>query len=184
MLKNKFKFKLQGICILLFFCSSCMNDANMDVINFVSNPVSIPLGQLDNTFCQLSADSIIDTKEYLIVNYIDSLDCHSCKMSKFAKYERLYGNDTALENTGIIYIVRTPVGTEQFLYETFCKSKINGLVFFDTNDTFLHANPLLPKSNMYHSFVINKFGDILLVGDPFKNDKMKNLLLKVVGREK
>ena len=45
-------------------------------------------------------------------------------------------------------------------------------------------NPHIPQENIYHTFVIDKNGKVLLVGNPFQNDKMTALLNKILVSKK
>ena len=54
----------------------------------------------------------------------------------------------------------------------------------DTCNAFIQANPTFPVSFAFRTFVMRKDGKVLLVGDPFKNEKMEQLFLKVIDKEK
>jgi hypothetical protein len=50
--------------------------------------------------------------------------------------------------------------------------------------SFRRANPHIPDDPLFHTFVLNEQDSVVLVGDPFKNEKMEKLLLKVIEKEK
>lgn len=47
----------------------------------------------------------------------------------------------------------------------------------------MEANPQIPDNEMFHTFVINKEGKVLMVGNPFANEKMEALFKKVIAKE-
>ena len=57
-------------------------------------------------------------------------------------------------------------------------------VYLDTCNAFLEDNPEFPQNELFHSFMINDEGKVLMVGDPFKNEKMLSLFRNVISKEK
>jgi len=51
-------------------------------------------------------------------------------------------------------------------------------------DAFIKENPHIPLKGIYHTFLLDENDSVILVGDPFKNEKMEKLLQKVIEREK
>lgn len=176
--------KLASTCVL--FLLGCTNSSHIDefVQTLVSRPIKIPYEQLDMRPCSHFSDTIFSDKSLRIINYIDSLDCQSCKMLGYVRYEKLYGTDKRFSDVEFVYIINTTVESEEFLYETLCNSRVEGVVFFDTCQAFILANPQIPKNPLFHTFVLNDKDSVLLVGDPFKSEKMEQLFLKVIDNEK
>ncbi|MDE5981041.1 MAG: hypothetical protein K2G61_03675 [Bacteroidaceae bacterium] len=48
------------------------------------------------------------------------------------------------------------------------------------NGSFSSANPHLPSSPLLHSFLLNKENKVIVVGNPARNDKVKELMLNTV----
>lgn len=83
-----------------------------------------------------------------------------------------------------VYIIKTESNFSDFIYAQLCKARIEGVVYLDTCNAFRRANPHIPDNPLFHTFVLNEQDSVVLVGDPFKNEKMERLLLKVIEREK
>ena len=49
---------------------------------------------------------------------------------------------------------------------------------------FYIINPHIPDNEMFHTFVINNEGKVLMVGNPFANEKMEALFKKVIANER
>jgi hypothetical protein len=108
-------------------------------------------------------------------------ECTRCKMKELSLIEQ---NKTKNYNQiKTKYIVPCKQKEIKNLYKLFCDYKIDGEIYFDTCNAFLSANPQIPDNEMYHTFVINNKGNVLLVGDPFKNEKMEALFKKVIANE-
>ncbi len=61
---------------------------------------------------------------------------------------------------------------------------LRNAIYIDTCNAFLDANPQIPDNEMFHTFVINKDGKVLMVGNPFANEKMEALFKKVIAKER
>ena len=56
-------------------------------------------------------------------------------------------------------------------------------MYLDTSNVFLEANPQIPDNELLHTLVINNDGMVLMVGNPFQNEKMEALFKKVIANE-
>ena len=57
-------------------------------------------------------------------------------------------------------------------------------MFIGTCNAFLCDNPQIPDNELFHTFVINNGGNVLMVGNPFQNEKMEALFKKVIANER
>lgn len=53
-------------------------------------------------------------------------------------------------------------------------------VYLDVNGCFLKKNDFIPREPIFHVFLTNKKGNILLVGDPLKSKKVERLFYKIL----
>lgn len=51
-------------------------------------------------------------------------------------------------------------------------------VYIDTSYEFRKLNPSMLIDNKYHSFLLGENNEILFVGSPIKNEKVKNIYKK------
>ena len=79
-----------------------------------------------------------------------------------------------------VYVINASSQNFQKAKKRLQSLRIGGSVYLDTCNAFRHANPDFPENKMFHSFVLNRDGKIILVGNPFQNDKMHELLMKIV----
>ena len=57
-------------------------------------------------------------------------------------------------------------------------------MYIDTCNAFLSANPQFPSSPLLRTFVMDRKGTVLLVGNPFNGDRMKSMLDKIVDNKR
>lgn len=49
---------------------------------------------------------------------------------------------------------------------------------------FASANPHLPPSSILHSFLLNEKNEVVVVGNPARNNKVKELMLNTMKSQK
>lgn len=166
---------LPSLCL-----TSCRNDIEKAIREFSSQKISLPYDVLDKQVCSPFADTITDNKTLRLVNFIDTMQCHSCEMNRLIEYERLNMSRPELERLEFVYIVNTPSThikrTNQLLHSL----RVGGSVYLDTCNAFRKENPNFPNNKLFYSFVLNREGNVVLVGNPFQNERMEKLLMKVL----
>ena len=162
----------------------CTNRFDKDLEAFVKEPIHIPYQTMDKRVCSIYTDTLSSEKMLRIVNYIDTLDCSTCALSRLAAVEKEKKDLDELKAVGFVYVIETDTEKAENVYFAFCNARIEGAVYLDTCHAFLRANPHIPDDPLFHTFVLNEQDSVVLVGDPFKNEKMEKLLLKVIEKEK
>lgn len=114
-----------------------------------------------------------------IINYYDENHCSECAIQEIALNE--INNTEKYCNCEFVYVFETHKKDTYKLYNKARDSGIKGTVYIDTCKSFRNANPHIPDKGIYHTFVINKNGKVLMVGNPFQNEKMETLLKKVLN---
>lgn len=119
-----------------------------------------------------------NSKPKLIV-FVDSTSCSSCFLGQLPNYEGI--NDTLSHHDGEMIVVLHPQKARiqeiesRLDYETFPFWCI-----LDTTGEFQMLNPGIPNNPLLHTFTINAYGNIILVGDPTKNMRIRDLLFEDV----
>lgn len=169
---------------IAFFVTGCNRLSNREIENFSKTPITIPYKDLDKINNSKDTNSLSSTIVLRIVNYIDALGCSVCTISRMADVEKDKRNQDELKNVEFVYIVETKIKKKNDVYRMFHNVCIEGNVYIDTCCSFRRANPHIPDDPLFHTFVLNEQDSVVLVGDPFKNEKMEKLLLKVIEKEK
>lgn len=169
---------------VLVFVSCTTNSIEKQSVEFADKRVMIPFNQLDKRVCSLFADTLLSNKLLRLVKYIKMDGCTPCEISAMMTMERQNIRRGDLKEVGFMYIVETSSREKDFVYAQLCKARIEGAVYLDTCHAFRKANPYVPDNPLFHTFVLNEQDSVVLVGNPFKNEKMEKLLLKVIEKEK
>jgi len=180
------KMFVKGILVFIIVALTticCQNHSENDEVNFIKKlKVSIPHSKLYKVKCsQYEFDNNSDAS---IVHIIDEYGCTGCKISELARVEKT--QEMLFESKIIrsVYIVSAPTEDFDAARALLKKYRLRSLTYIDTCNAFLSANPHIPDNEMFHTFVINNEGKVLMVGNPFANEKMETLFKKVIANER
>lgn len=162
------------------FCLSSLMGCNREKRQVESNlermksePISLCLDQME---CRLNPLSGKENKTYRMVVYVDSAECSSCALSKLRFWNPLI-KETREKKVDIDYIfILAP--KKETMDDVNMELEITDLqssIYLDTAYIFMKQNVVIPKEKKYHSFLLNKKGYTIFVGDPIKNKKIKNV---------
>lgn len=175
---NKIKILFILTSLLLGACTSNIDN---ELKLFLQMRIHVPYEKLERRICSLYPDTVRSYQVY-IIKYIDSYSCGTCMASTIANKETKYFDK--YENVCFMYIIKTTTKEKEQVYRDLCSKRVRGSVFLDTENALLKSNPNFPDNSLFHTFVINNNGEVLMVGDPFLNDRMEALFNKVIENEK
>lgn len=181
-MKNNLVFIIILCCYLSVSCNA--RKIPEDVEHFYNSKVVIPYDKLERKKCSLFADSSFVSSKYKIVNYIDEFGCTTCKISKLSKLEKQSSTISWMKNIPFVYIVNVTDDNVDMIYSMLCNTRIEGYVYFDSNNIFKKNNPSFPKAEIFNTFVLNDNNEVVFVGSPLKNQKTLDLFYSVVNNDK
>ena len=184
-MSNQLKLLLfVSYCMFLFVVTSCVrsDEIKKQASEFVSHPIHIPYDQLEKRYCSMFSDSTESHKSIKMVYYLDSVSCTNCEINRMAKID--VRKRDLYPDVEFIFIVKTDPAKIDQIYSTLCNSRIISPVYLDTLNSFISANPHIPNSRKFHSFVMNDKDSVLMVGLPFSTKRMETLFARIVENNK
>ena len=173
------------LCVLIaVFLFSCNSHIDSRFRTMVGTTVVVPTSQMKRIKCTKYSGLDDNKSEMFVVNYIDSLGCISCKLTKKRAEEDMFLEKMQADGLNMVYIVDARFYDKDKVEDMMFDYRFEGIVYLDTCNAFLEANPHIPDNKLFHTFVINKEGKVLMVGNPFQNEKMEELFKKVMAKEK
>ncbi len=163
----------------------CKKRSDDEIINSIQKTrISIPYDKMYNVVCSRYTFDKNDKTYATVVNVIDQYGCSGCKISELARTEILY--EPMFENNAIrsVYILSATSAQVEKVMPLLKQYHLRNAIYIDTCNAFLKANPQIPDNELFHTFVINKEGKVLMVGNPFQNEKMEALFKKVIANER
>ncbi len=180
--------KISILLFALFIIISCVNNNNDNKVMEVLNAMhmeSVNLN-LDGMMCRYGAkDTVIDNGTALLkmVLYVDSSECSPCMLDRMYLWNDII-EETEKYNDRIRFIFIFEPKHGKFALEDVLlaaeSSGLNNCIYVDTAMLFKKQNPNLPGDKLYHAFLIDERDNILLVGNPVVNKKVKELFDRTV----
>lgn len=169
-----------SIFILLVSQSCNNNDIKDEIETFMSSPVDLALDSMQNVAKSVSTDSVVC--DYTLVDYVDSTNCTECAITHFTDWK--YLEEEIIEkgiNMSFVFILEPPreyIEATKRLAKQKHGNKKN--VYIDASRVLRKNNPHLPKSQTLHIFLLDKEGNVLLVGNPLRNESIEKLMYKII----
>ena len=182
-MRNEFRVNVLPVCTLAVFVLaffSCNNDRiKREIKDFSSCDVVVPEDRMLEMRCSIVTDSL-DAYPLVVVDFKEMKSCSSCVAAEIAGSERKALSEDHCGTFGVLHIISANAEDSARIYRDLCRERVRGVVLLDTCNAFLSANPQFPSSPLLHTFVMDRHGKVLLVGNPFSVEKMKSMFDKIV----
>lgn len=111
-----------------------------------------------------------------IVTYLDSTMCASCAINHLNDLNYLF-DGVGPENRpyNLLFIVTPSTGYESEVLLATRTYQGDESFFMDKDHVFLKNNPFIPSDRRFHSFLIDRYGKVKIVGDPRCGEKLRSL---------
>lgn len=176
-----YKVMCYAFVVISIAFSSCSNNIEKEIRTFMQSEIVLPVTEMERFECSLFPEHHLNPIVY-IVHYYNSPSCGSCEASNIENEESLYYKK--YPDVCFVYIFRTSPKEEKLMYKNLCAKRVKGVVYIDTSGVFQKENPQIPSQRIFHTFVLNSGGEILMVGNPFANDRMRQLFHNVLKEQK
>ena len=182
---NRIIFHTFIIGVLL--CSACTENHKQkkkieaELRLFKETAIIFPGNLLSKNFKeQTSPDTTMLFRSLKMVAYINQKGCMGCKLHDLLPIYMFALENEHLKNFSVI-IILNPSDMEAADY-TLTDMHFHQTVFYDIDGSFERLNPHLPTNEQFHTFLLNENNNVVLVGNPAHNEKVKNLYLKEMNK--
>lgn len=121
----------------------------------------------------------ISPARYKLLIYNGPDYCSTCAMSKMSEWNALLN----LEREGALNLIFifSPSKTEKDdLISAYRSSGLEHCILIDTCGVFSIDNPQIPQEKIFHTLLLDSADNVVLVGNPLRNDKINKLLHKIL----
>lgn len=166
-----------AFALLLTSCHKDMSSVEKMMRTWVGCKLMLPNGP----FLNIEGDTFPnypDKSLYKIVCYIDSAGCTGCRLS-VSQWKSLIEtiNRKGLDASVLLYI--SPKD-ERDVWGSLISNGFTYPVCVDVTDRFGQLNKL-PEQDVYRTFLLNGEDEIVAIGNPAHNEKVKELYLDILG---
>ena len=163
---------------------SCSNDGKIkkEIEEMYKHKIVLPIesmAKIDHS--EYIMDDVTEQPKahYKFVLYSDSTECSSCQLRTIYQWNDYY----YLEEAGKVnfFIILAPKARQDDGKISPSQiPDIGHILYVDTCNAFLHANPHIPSNPLFHSFLLDENDSVILVGNPVKNKKIEELFFKIL----
>lgn len=181
-----------GFVCLLIGLTSCKEKSHVEDIDFLmSKPVYVNTDSMllvlpihnssDENYIKQSNDF-----EYSLVAFTDSTVCNPCAAKVLYQWNNLIDTlNVRYRNKINTYFIFDPQNDQQQeLIYAMEEGVTEFPVYIDTLHSFRKANTHIPASTLMHIFLIDRNGNVLLVGSPLKSEKIRNLMFQLLDNKR
>lgn len=172
----KLRKKVFVSLFLLPIIISC--NTNDDVKNELRTMFAgqVDLSMIDSMIQKNSFDS---EANYKIVNYFDSSECIPCRMREL---EAWHGFADSLKRRNVeTLFVFSPYSDDYDIFHFIRTNRTNKIaIAIDTLSVFKQKNPQIPNNHLFHTFLLDKRNNVLLVGNPIENERIRSKLFEKI----
>lgn len=180
-----FLILMMGIFIFLFINREDEDDETMSIVSeWIGREIRMPNNSLNDfldrgetvkTFSELLG------AEFKILLYIDSVGCMPCKL-RLPEWNKLIREFEEISSDKLAFLLLFHQKNEMELPFLLKREKFNYPVFIDVADEINQLNNF-PVQSAYQCFLLDKNNRVLLIGNPIKNSRIKDLYLKTILNE-
>lgn len=173
---------LLGVCFALL--ASCRErKTKKDVEKLLSAEIVVPseIGQV-----LFGRDTmLVDTggSPARLVIYTDSLSCSSCRLKYMFEYNDILGLHEELRSEfWPIFVFSPRSGLSAEIRNTLLLYRFDYPILLDDKGRFPAANPHIPADSRFHTFLLDRNGKVVLVGNPVNNPPLWELYKTTINQ--
>lgn len=171
------------LALLVLACmASCNKERAVrdDIIRLKSRPITLSC----NSMRLISHENKVDTfpKQFYWVVYSDSVDCSTCRLTNLLHWgDFIYKVKESAADVGFRFIFSP---SDEDMGAFMCTAgtlKLSSQIYLDSSNVFARQNPHVPNDVLFHTFLMDGKGNVLLVGDPVRNSEVNKLFWELIG---
>lgn len=144
------------------------------------NGLNVNLDFIDAVSFKDGKDTVFQSSSMKkLIIFVDSTSCSSCFLGKLIEYFEI--NDTLTSKHSQLAVVLNPRDSQR--NDVILRLRNERFPFWcivDQNGDFLRNNQFIPDNQLLHTFTLDEEDKIILIGDPTRNSKIRELFLKIL----
>ena len=121
----------------------------------------------------------LSTNKRKLILYADSSECSGCFISQLASYYDI-SDSLDTHNGELVAVLHPQRGRLEELKERMGQERFPFWCILDVEGEFIGNNPIIPDTKLLHTLALDESNNVLLIGDPTKNSRIKELFYREV----
>lgn len=169
-----------GSIVVYWISTTSRRTIEKQVIDMTGMSIDLKFENADVYINGIDSAYEVSKRKKLIV-YVDSSYCSGCFVSHLSDYFGI--NDTLSAHNAELVIVLYPLQSR--IDDVRVGIKKDSLPFWciiDNEGEFKRNNYDLPDNHLFHSFLLDEHNNIILIGNPVSNPRVKDLFYKTLRK--
>ena len=166
------------IFCLFFACSNPKQRIEDDIKKLCSQRIAIPYDYFQEYKGNEKVETERLTSPFKLIVYNDSSQCTTCAINHMDVWVPLLDSLASFEGKIEVAFIFSPK-REDYANLTH-RARLPFPIYVDSSCAFSQMNKNLPANAMMHTFLLNEKDSVILVGDPVRNERIKDLLLDIL----
>lgn len=132
----------------------------------------------DGTFSMAVMDSLCPVK---MIIYYDSTECSGCRISHLIELEALYADASEDGRYDVVTVFSPGVEALEEVRLQLAVQDFSFPVYIDTYGSFAEENGSIPEDERFHSFLTDRDGHPVFVGNPVGSERLQGLFQEVLA---
>jgi hypothetical protein len=164
------------VCISIVQISCGDRQLRNDIKQLTASEISMPEGikhvvNMRDSLVNIQADNAAK-----LVVWVDSAACSTCRIDRLFEYEVIVEFREEIGDEFVpVFLFSPPQDKIDEVIKAVEFNELDCPVFIDENHAFPAMNPHIPADNRFHTFLIDKNGKVVLVGNPVNNPALWEL---------
>ena len=171
--------------IILLILSSCTEINKNKITDLVQEwnykEILFPKNLIFTSQGKDTVDFSLSNAEYKIINYVDSIECFSCRL-QLNKWQELITMMDSLTLKEIAFGFFLQAKTVSELQDITQKYNFKYPICFDEKGEFNYLNHF-PKQEGFQTFLLNKNNKVIAIGNPIHSPRIKSLYLSLISKK-
>jgi hypothetical protein len=113
-------------------------------------------------------------KKALFVVYTDSIACATCAIKGMFQYDDIIAFSDSIPDFAPVFIFSPRIIQYTDVKRSLRGSGLNYSALLDSKGMFPAANPHIPADGRFHTFLLDKNGKVVFMGDPITEPRLWN----------
>lgn len=168
---------------IAFMLLGCNNRDNIKILisEMMKESVSLRLNNMEIIYPDSLKHIEPEIKDYKLVIYSDTTNCSMCFVNSLKEWNDMLCLQKEYQNLSLIFIMQGRKNMLELHRKVLNESTLQYPIYLDVENIFQETNPHIPKNKLIHTFLLDKENNVIVVGNPLTNDRIKSMMIDVLN---
>lgn len=168
--------------ILSFLLLSCQSkDVRNKLIMMRQKKIEVDVSGMKCVNLGEKSTNQINSNSRILVVYSDTSNCSQCYIDRLCMWNDLLVWEDKYPDFKFQFVIQARKNESDILERLLKSSKLKHDVYIDDKSRFIKTNPHIPDESMFHVFLLDKEGHVVIVGNPLYNERIERMIIDALS---